>query len=280
MNSSLHCIAEGCKSVARVRGMCPRHSEQERLGREGRGADHSPLQECAVSHCTLEANARTEGALCDPHYQMKYRGLNPEDRKLRADPSRWDRICWVDGCDRFAHTKSLCKSHYTAARRGRLDIPDELGVSLNPICIIEGCGRISDARSLCSAHGAQIRSGKPVTDIRAWGKYTQLHPCAVDDCQLPAVSRDLCAMHIRYVNEYKLKPAEVHRILSIAQCENPGCVNTEDLRVDHDHATGEVRGRLCNGCNTALGFLGEDPARIMGLVGYLSEPPERLRRSA
>jgi Recombination endonuclease VII len=34
------------------------------------------------------------------------------------------------------------------------------------------------------------------------------------------------------------------------------------LYVDHDHRTGEVRGLLCNACNTAIGLLEEDRARI------------------
>lgn len=41
------------------------------------------------------------------------------------------------------------------------------------------------------------------------------------------------------------------------------------LHVDHDHTTGQVRGLLCTGCNTALGLLREDPARILGLIRYL-----------
>ena len=277
MADSLFCIMDGCGSVARTRGKCPRHGQQERLGRAERTSDLGALQQCAVSHCTLEANSRVDGALCDPHYQMRYRGLNPEERVLRIDPTRWDRRCWVDDCDRLVATKSLCKSHYTAARRGRLPVPDELGVRLNPTCLVDGCNKVSEAKSLCSVHGAQIRSGKPIRDIRAWGKYTQLHPCVVLGCESPATSKDLCAIHIRYAVQYKISPEQIGQILAIEQCENPGCSNTVNLCVDHDHATGEVRGRLCNGCNAALGFLGEDAARIRGLIDYLAAPPQRTR---
>lgn len=41
--------------------------------------------------------------------------------------------------------------------------------------------------------------------------------------------------------------------------------------VDHDHVTGKVRGILCNGCNTGIGLMGEDPARFTAAVAYLTK---------
>jgi hypothetical protein len=49
--------------------------------------------------------------------------------------------------------------------------------------------------------------------------------------------------------------------------------NSYRLTLDHDHATGIVRGMLCWQCNTALGLVDDDPTLLRKLAEYLEHPP-------
>lgn len=56
-------------------------------------------------------------------------------------------------------------------------------------------------------------------------------------------------------------------------CAICGVVPTSiaDLRIDHNHATGEVRGLLCGTCNTGLGLMRDSPDVLDAALAYLEE---------
>lgn len=62
--------------------------------------------------------------------------------------------------------------------------------------------------------------------------------------------------------------------LSIQQgdvCALCGNVNKNGKRlfVDHNHKTGQVRGLLCNNCNSGLGFFRDNPQILANAIEYL-----------
>ena len=50
--------------------------------------------------------------------------------------------------------------------------------------------------------------------------------------------------------------------------DSPGARN---WHVDHDHATGAIRGILCKPCNTAIGTLGDNIAGLERALAYLKQ---------
>jgi hypothetical protein len=47
------------------------------------------------------------------------------------------------------------------------------------------------------------------------------------------------------------------------------CRTRPATQVDHDHATGAIRGILCLLCNAGLGAFGDDPKVISSAIYYL-----------
>jgi hypothetical protein len=53
-------------------------------------------------------------------------------------------------------------------------------------------------------------------------------------------------------------------------CE--ACGNDQrEIHFDHCHKTGVFRGWLCRDCNQALGFVKDDPIRLLQLIKYLEQ---------
>lgn len=67
------------------------------------------------------------------------------------------------------------------------------------------------------------------------------------------------------------------QFMELVEAQNTACASCGDdatgaeqsLQVDHCHNTLEIRGLLCSGCNTAAGWLDDDPERAEKLAKYL-----------
>ena len=87
--------------------------------------------------------------------------------------------------------------------------------------------------------------------------------------------------HDRMVQRtYGLAPGDYDRLLTAqgGRCAVTGCRATgksKMLAVDHDHASGEVRGILCSSHNRLIGYNRDNPEAFRSLADYLENPPAR-----
>lgn len=75
----------------------------------------------------------------------------------------------------------------------------------------------------------------------------------------------------RLLDKYNLTLAD---FLNLVEKQKGNCAICgkhfgEALVVDHDHNTGKIRKLLCSHCNSALGFIKDNPETAFGLAIYL-----------
>jgi hypothetical protein len=171
------------------------------------------------------------------------------------------RICAECGGAKKAHAKK-CRACYYA--RGY------------KICSEPRCTNRAITRGLCNAHrlrlkrngttehlclcGAQAtnRAGRPRCDqCRDEGKAATQRKAALRN--LYGLSwDDYCALLASQDNGCAICGSTV-----------PGRRGHAGFGVDHDHATGRIRGLLCHACNVGIGYFNDDADVLLKAVTYL-----------
>lgn len=104
--------------------------------------------------------------------------------------------------------------------------------------------------------------GRCATDNKAYRAEQKAHKRAVRGKRIYGIDREQQERLLAYQ----------HDVCYICQVATGA---SKALAVDHDHATGEARGRLCSSCNQMIGRLRDDPEAFFRAAIYLCHPPSR-----
>lgn len=180
--------------------------------------------------------------------------------------------CRVEGCPNVARYKAaqVCGVHYSRFRRtGTFD-----GRPVTNLCLQCGAALIRDGKRggrlycspRCEARYRRRVSDEPMTCLLC-GAQRIARGDAIW-CSRKCASR---AGNLRF--HYGLDVDEYRAILTAQGYACAICKRSfaEVVpHVDHDHASGRVRGVLCAPCNFALGSFQDDPKRLASALAYLA----------
>lgn len=228
--------------------------------------------------------------LCPRHRRLFWGlgGKSPKGGKW-TNPDGTRKKCSTKGCKFVVESSGLCVHHYHNYKyetgRGRLKstkYQKKVNYDGTPvICDFKGCLNPVFNHPWCSGHYYQGLRGEDLTPLREKA-LCNVHNCDVE-VSVKLNSSGICDRHRGLMRRFSLsveKLFDLHRPENL-KCENPGCSSKDNLHLDHDHKCCPykkngtrscglcVRGWLCQGCNTSLGNLQENPRRIQGLLEYL-----------
>ena len=109
------------------------------------------------------------------------------------------------------------------------------------------------------AAAKRSREANPERYLQGRREYRAKHPERVR----------LTALRSRLKTRYGLTFDEFERLVAEQGAACAVCHTETSLAVDHDHATGKVRGLLCRSCNSMLGQGGDSAERLRAGANYL-----------
>jgi len=122
-------------------------------------------------------------------------------------------------------------------------------------------------REMVNAAARKYRSTHLAAEIERKAQYRRLHP--------EVVRAQYFKHKYGITAEQKQAMFDGQRGLC-ASCGDP-LIPGQQTHVDHDHATGQIRGLLCRRCNAAEGFLLGSALRAEKLAAYLKRNAPKLK---
>lgn len=171
--------------------------------------------------------------------------------------------CEITDCDSPAVGQALCRKHYMRKRRKGSTDDSRKNAAKHLECSEEGCEGEAVGRGLCERHY------RPVIRGEARDKAREGRTCMECAKPLPITLRlgsTFCASACKASYQNRLRRGltrEAYDAMFSAQGSACACCGVSGVRagrweIDHDHSTGEVRGILCQNCNSMLGQAKDD----------------------
>jgi len=145
------------------------------------------------------------------------------------------RICGKLSCNKIAHARGLCQTHYRTAlrltRNGGRKVP----------------GPAPEPARFRSRHNAANPARLKTYEDHRKQNLKHAYGITLDDYEAMLESQDYkCPICEVDFNEHPRRP-----------------------HVDHDHVTGQVRAVLCDNCNTGIGQMKESIDNLKRAIAYL-----------
>lgn len=139
------------------------------------------------------------------------------------------------------------------------------------VCSVDGCISKANAKSLCPKHYYRNKTYGDPNKVRF--PWREDRSCLIPQCTEEHEAKGYCKKHYMILYKFDIKPEEYYQkfieqngVCSICQQE---CKQKKMLSLDHNHATGKVRGLLCSSCNMALGGFGDSVEILKSAINYL-----------
>lgn len=210
-------------------------------------------QYCIFDKC--DRMAKTRG-YCTNHYKQKWKLMEMGNTK----------VCKIDDCNYGASSHGYCSDHYSANVRNGV-------IQYEKKCSVDDCKGNHSARGYCKKH---------YNERARAGEFKDLKRCNIVECDGIHQAKGYCEKHYAILKTYNIIPEHYELMLSeqnnlCAICNKlpPGThKKTSVLFVDHNHATGNVRGLLCHYCNSMLGHAYDNVNIFKSAIKYLEENNE------
>lgn len=171
------------------------------------------------------------------------------------------KLCLIENCTKPSYRRGICSPHYAFHRyHGTLEtiVPKQYRHWLSEVNPTEQTATCSVCGPTQILSNGKNRNGTPRFYCDAKARKTAYVYSFGDGETIP-------------VDESTEARAKLYK-------EQDGCCavcgrSAEEvgtLRLDHCHATGKIRGLLCNGCNMGLGMFRDSPEALIAASEYLT----------